>query len=990
MAIQYNSSAAVVSNLSDAICEQLKKGLKFDQHIEASITAIIDSSHGIYRVKYQDATFNVKSENNVKYQKGDRVLVLIPQSDFNSPNKMITGTVSRDLTNYGGQSNLDELSYEKIGTNLYRPTDSSHVFKLCSYKIYEEKDYINNGVLAIPLADLTEQFTYITDATHLQLKFKLKTSSPDEQKKAAFGIELKLNFKSRNEDATEYTRTYRLEPHSLVGSNVYKLPYYMEQNYIFDITDDAENFVKIDKAYVYVSNYFNKDTSITKDDIFIKDLEILALSAMPKSEEEYRLILSTPKGQYFSGKDPNKKESLPLNAKIYLNGQEASTVMKTAKFYWFKEDLSITEKSSRYLNYGGNGWLCMNKGGPKDDKSHQYVWEAGTSSQTLSESSILSKKRSIKCVAVINSSIILSATTTIYKQHGIWDLSITSTDNAITLTDKTKTTLTCSVQYPQGEENKDELPDGNDFFTFTWQKPDNYNQLHALSSTEDEKKNTLEVKGSSITASQVYKCGVMLHRISKNSDGKDIDDAFYVGTAEIKLFNYDNAPEYSLSIVNGNQLFKYNEEGISPVHRASGYISQKINPLSFEIYDRKGQKVSDELINKNVSSIIFKIPKIDFGIQEKYSLNYSNNQIFLSLSFKPSDKKDPITLSAYTNLIFTKTGALGTNSIGNMCWIQDNESKDPNKKYLEIDNTSADKDGKVSLLYESGKFKVSEMYYPKTEDTIITVDNNKWVSLARASECSNLYIETDISKEQEITSAYFDFKKDIIKNKNQVWYDDKSLYPFANFIQLGMKINGQFCSSVMPIVATKYNYDTNGIKKEDKWSIKLKQNTGFLFVQYESNGTKPLYDSDLPFELEVTKDNASKLNDKKLKIEWKCYGNLEIVKQKDDFPQNKYVVKPKSSYSGYGYANYVYARMWYNTTFLGGILIPIYFYLNQRVRTPTFAFLLIGLEIISQQTQIQGQQLIHKLEVALKIRIHQGSLEWLWEINNLQIKMEKQ
>ena len=196
-----SSSSAVVAGLADAAYQQIKKGLKFDYHLEASITATIDSSLGIYRVKYQDATFNVKSENNTKYQKGDRVLVLIPNGDMNSKEKRITGMVSRDLTNYGGKSNKDELSYEKIGTNLHRPKDPSHIYQASSYKTYDAKEY-TNGTLAIPLADANEQFTYITDATHLQLKFKLKTSIPAEQKKAAFGIELKLKFKSR-EDASK-------------------------------------------------------------------------------------------------------------------------------------------------------------------------------------------------------------------------------------------------------------------------------------------------------------------------------------------------------------------------------------------------------------------------------------------------------------------------------------------------------------------------------------------------------------------------------------------------------------------------------------------------------------------------------------------------------------------------------------------------------------------------------------------------------------------
>lgn len=67
---------------------------KIDKVINARIVKCVDEDKGIYKCKYQDATFNAASNLPIefKYEKDATVYILIPQGDF-SNKKLILGIV---------------------------------------------------------------------------------------------------------------------------------------------------------------------------------------------------------------------------------------------------------------------------------------------------------------------------------------------------------------------------------------------------------------------------------------------------------------------------------------------------------------------------------------------------------------------------------------------------------------------------------------------------------------------------------------------------------------------------------------------------------------------------------------------------------------------------------------------------------------------------------------------------------------------------------
>ena len=183
-------------------------------------------------------------------------------------------------------------------------------------------------------------------------------------------------------------------------------------------------------------------------------------------------------------------------------------------------------------------------------------------------------------------------------------------------------------------------------------------------------------------------------------------DETYIGTGTIALRNiiHSDNLNYTLNLINGNQTFKYDAAGKSPTHETN-IAPQIINSLSFEIYDKLGNKID---INENTKlSVKWSIPKentmllpskeemfdftadhsqlsahervinekdiqshyvfngltLPFSIVDKYNTTAINNNILLEVSY------DGNILQASTNFTFLKDGKSGTNGTDFYCRI---------------------------------------------------------------------------------------------------------------------------------------------------------------------------------------------------------------------------------------------------------------------------------------------------------------------------------
>ena len=73
----------------------------------------------------------------------------------------------------------------------------------------------------------------------------------------------------------------------------------------------------------------------------------------------------------------------------------------------------------------------------------------------------------------------------------------------------------------------------------------------------------------------------------------------YVGTESIVLYNNkSNNQDYFIELINGTQIFKYNENGLSPCDSTKNN-PQEILPISFNIINKEGLDVTEEILEKS-------------------------------------------------------------------------------------------------------------------------------------------------------------------------------------------------------------------------------------------------------------------------------------------------------------------------------------------------------------------------------------------------------
>ena len=393
--------------------------------------------------------------------------------------------------------------------------------------------------------------------------------------------------------------------------------------------------------------------------------------------------------------------------------------------------------------------------------------------------------------------------------------------------------------------------------------------INSYSGTQRVVKNQIiDLSVRSITKFTTFKCSVFT-KIGNQ----------FLGTGSITISNSLSVEnDYTLVINNGNQLFKYNTHGISP---ASSRLTlpQQIPLLSFSVYDAEGNKIDDDVISK--SDITWTVPVEDtmlkangsyeggiisadlqdmsyknlmtFGytIAESYNVRKTRNNIALKIVY------NGMTLTASTNLIFTKEGEEGTNGTEFICKIVPNADSGDIPVYPTIFYNGS----KVSFNWDQDEdkpwFKVQlwhndfEPIYvgtssgTSTEDKLVTVE--KWEVLRNVYKKSsepesivqddtNLKVTQNESNEEWV----FEFEPGILKNS---WNSDeyRNWRP-ANILKVTVNYDGNIYYGTLPVIISRL-FDSNYYKSV------LKDYTGFQYVLYSAAGVDPTYDSHAPFEI---------------------------------------------------------------------------------------------------------------------------------------------
>lgn len=319
-----------------------------------------------------------------------------------------------------------------------------------------------------------------------------------------------------------------------------------------------------------------------------------------------------------------------------------------------------------------------------------------------------------RCAAVYKSNVILKDEFTIYNEASKRDLSITSSLGEKFSFDRGKPTLTCLVNGYESNferDSLDEFPHTDNLYKFVWSKTDqqgntvifnrtaediqkdinelkeegeiNFSVLNYLTQQKIELQDVEFIPGENkitypvkqISNFEIFTCEVFL----KDHISQDDSEAYSIGSAEITLQNATtvNEPDYSIVIENGDQVFQYSVDGISPkADRNKEPIT--IKPLSVKFYDPAGEEIDQRtylwrwlvplentlivapkegmVTNPATNKIEHSVsPHYPLDIKEYYDFSALNNQIEVLIDYNGKQFRKR------TNLTFSKVGENGTN-----------------------------------------------------------------------------------------------------------------------------------------------------------------------------------------------------------------------------------------------------------------------------------------------------------------------------------------
>ena len=973
------------SSIEDALCEAIEyivsnavESAGYDRTIQATIVECTDATIGKYKVKYQDSSFYAYSQStDVTYTSGSEVYVLIPNNDM-SRDKTILGTTAKLGSNYATVAEGDE-AYEVIGTNCI---ESSETFGLCSYLsdmveiIYDKEDSSKNQISL----NLTAVETYLKQSESIICGATIKTDLPVEQQfRGNYGIIFELNF-ADNATGTTVTKNYVVDVNQMTG-NPYNISRYTRQYGIFDI--DSENFIDVNRIYLFVYDFPNKSTEMPED-IFIKDIELSGANVLTEEElSSCALTFVTPQGIYFDDNDLDSA-TRSIQAEVRVKGKVVDVNSQSLTYYWFVENVGVSTKSEKYNKYGGAGWACLNdyniiKSEDGDDAA-VVEWVPGTYEYIVTKSDSAAKETKYKCV-VLYDSLTLSKEITIINFSSDYLISIESDSGTQFYFDIGTPTLTCKIN---------DTEQVTDDYTYVWAEVDNNNNFFSLSETEEDnliynnavaayealqaavdagtslpaasqeeleeyltiiknydtimrvEKNKLhKVQINEITSFSTYKCSVFYKGV-------------FIGTSSIVLLNsLDAEGVYTIIINNGSQVFKYNENGVSPT---SDTVEDpyEIPALSFVVYDNLGNQISDDVLEKcdiqwivPTENTMISIPSVfsanrtsvdlingtetysdlltfSYTISEKYYVTRTNNNIQLVVNYKD------MLLTTTTNFTFAKEGDPGTNGTEFLCRILPNVATGDAPEYPMLLNGTLNYTPR-----QSGRWFKVQMWHSGE----LIFDG---VESGSTEEGKTLAIVWSMLKNTYSSSISDDSDIDINAATGYCTYNGytNGSTP-ANIVKCTISYDGVEYYATMPLITAT---------SSTGYAVELKEGTGFRFATYSADGRRPQYDNTNPFELIVTQtidgyeeDITYMTNDYEVAYQWEIKGqiyntvskawesniNLGLKSSRDTYDTNPIEIKPLDEYNGECLTNALECVITQSDTEVARIHIPIHLLLNR-------------------------------------------------------------
>lgn len=921
-----NQISEAILNAIDIISDKKISKAEFSSTIQGTIVDCKDASLGKYLVKYQDSLLEAYSTSpSVTYSKDSLVYIFVPDGNLKEY-KVILGTTKQLGTNYIEEFTGEE--YFDAGENFI---SSDYTIEMSSYQTKQYELFNRNEESnIITLSDNIAN--EIRNANYLKMTGTIQTGLPYDQKRNGhYGVRITLIMKN-SATGVEEPQDYYFDNNNFFG-NPYE--YTIASNQTVSCQIDSDNFVAVDRIVCFVQDFPNQveqEEEPPAADIFIYNFAINGSYKLSDSEKSSVAIVLKAERGYTFGKDSSDNDTRPIVANLRVKMKEVNLEQQNVQIYWFIQDLKITSRSPQYLNYGGMGWRCINEKVISDSETPNR-FNPSPSIEIKKEDVAFSKQTKFKCVAIYDNKS-YSKQFLIFNQGASYEVTLTSSQGTSFHHSAGHPNLICQV-WSEEDGERTEITDQENKI-FKWQVCNYQNKTTDIIEDDvlyiEALKNRAEIEGavgvetywnqicevdgyyddfglskqdglktykqfydlyneiiSSYENNQHLKRNVLyninLQEIINSStfrcscyEKKDDDIQQLIGTASIEIKNTPASSNgYVLVINHGDQTFLYNEEGAS-LHSNAIDEPYQLFDLSYTLY-YNGNEIKQEDL-RNGTTVTWKVPientmldmgsneyitdtenNLPIGVKNTYDNNLSNNDIYLIMQYKDQ------TFITKTNFTFSKQGQNGTNGTKYQFKLKVKDNKEP----------------------------------------VITYKNGQWEpeSLIIEPELWNNGIKTEIN-------GILNWKilKDNLKDSSSMLSND-----FRPVIQEGSNLKDrqfnlqerpQIVEGLSNIIEAQYSNGPDRYKyyadlpissiiqqsEDDRYNVRIKPGTGFRYVTYSNDGTKPSYRKGDPFEVNIYKtiindieEEVTNYQNEEFTYEWEVLPResklLQIVSEND-------------------------------------------------------------------------------------------------------------
>lgn len=860
-----------------------------------------------------------------------------------------------------------------------------------SFKVEEaklDKEIINNTIQA-----------YLT----LLNELKYKENIPD----------IALRYTEWSEevvgDNAQKNIQFVLSSDDMIG-NPFNFNTWNTQYSVFNI--NLETFNHLDSILFYKEGFY-VDTPETnyehqwpigtngEPDIFVKNLQIYAMNPLDSQSGDYTLNVEPYLDSDIFVSAENS--STRFKATLLRRSYEDLTANGKTSFYWFKEDSSVINSESKKYNYlGGAGWRKL------EHNETNYLFTTTVEENTA-------YKNNYKCVAVYEPSAddktILSFTFSVYNEDENIDVKLES--NLGTNFSFDAGTPTIKILINENRTTSEEyLEFGADSdYLYSWTIDDAANgytlfldevadvlrdELTASEAILLSAKRSLLKKIKFFTLEEQTNSPSQATRIkypvSISSSGftvkcyvkKKKENGLYydVGSASLSFENKNEsvAAGYRIHIVNGDQVFQYDEYGNTP-------CSEKkknplvIKPLQAKLFTPSGIEVegtnyqvewifpiestmihTDETLRINPATDLVQSyvgNEINFYINDLYDPDAYANQITCHVHFGDIDYyKD-------TNFYFGKQGNNGTNGTDTVAKIIYNKNDfsnilhyQPLTLYVQKENTDTGIDGKGFLnvgtrnLTDTIQFinpdnpenNILRLEVYQKENILDSSNYNtgfpKWNLAGNANERTNdtgKFFEITFTNIQNGTGLVWKYSYPENNSTNKTYYRLQNIKAsvqlktgqmYYAFFSLPIieyepaELSAHVLLPINRISIDKEYYLNEIIYNADGRNPVYNHNQGLKLYNIPSNITKIIWTAKGGFKDNENDPSFSLLEERDLDI-----GQIEIITTPENNTSIVYVL-PNDIYNGSATNNRIEAKLYNEDNLIATVYAPINMTLN--------------------------------------------------------------